>query len=116
MFMEEDFLISEQRHRELLSAIKSLSNAVDGKNIDVSFLEGIIPALNSIKDKIEENKQEKGEDLLPMFKEISFNIVKGFTDMEKSLSLIHEKEEKWDFVIERDNTNGLISKVIAVKK
>jgi len=120
--MEDEFIISEERHRELLSALRKVVFSVEDKRIDLPKIDGVVSSLSEIKHIIEGIKPSDNKELSTKIELLNTNIKigldnlqKSFIQLEKTLSLPKEKVE-WTFTIERDRLNSTIKKVVATQK
>lgn len=107
--MEDDFIIEEQRHRELLSALKGLSS-LSPKEIDTAIFSEMRQELAAIKnsfDKQSQNQPNPSEEI-KVTNKLLFDTLNKFETILSELRSEKPKEE-WSFDVERDLKGRIIN-------
>jgi hypothetical protein len=117
MEVGEDFIIEENRHREIISAIKGIVKEMPKTEIDLSSLESVKTAIEDLLKSQESKKSESNDDklILESIKSINDNFTKNFTELKEILKEGNRPKE-YEFNIERLNGSDKISKVTATIK
>lgn len=89
---EEEFIIAEQRHREILSELRKLTNAILSKSED------------------SDSSSEIKEEIISLRKSID-----AFSSSIKAQNLMTIKKSEWTFKVSR-NDNGQITSIDAKQK
>jgi len=111
--MDENFLISEQRHKELLSSIRKLIEVIDSRGFNVAPLENIKTEISSLKPLLSVDYQ-KMPNASSEIKEMKTDLIQAIKKLETLLTFQPKEptKQEWKFDVER-NSFGQIVNVIA---
>jgi len=117
---EEDFLIAEQRHEELISSIKSLVDVLSAK--DDMYLKNIVKQTNTFDGLIktlitkEPSKELPKDDTIIVSKleDLNIKLLNSISALRLDLFNYSKKEEQWKFDVTRTR-EGLIESLTATK-
>ena len=118
---EDDFLIEEERHREILSAFRSLAEKIPQGKIDLAVLDGIKASIDKLSEEMKKSPKGEGssfnqaafEESLDRF---SKNIMSGINqslEELKAVVVMYNRPREFEHTIHRNEFSNLPEKVIS---
>ena len=110
----EDFIIQENRHRELVSVIKGLFDKMPKTEVDLSILGNVKDSIDNFLANQSEPKINKIEDdkLSNSIQLLNKELVKNINELKLILSQKTEPKE-WEFTVKRHFGSDKIEKITA---
>ncbi len=116
---DEQFIIEEERHKELLKSLRALSESIPKNDVNLSVLEGKLSSLEGLVNLL--SKKEVNVEVAPP--KVSVNIssleetmLKLINEVRTLREDINNKPTEWEFEINRNRVTKEINYVTAKAK
>ena len=112
----EDFLIEEERHRNLISVMKEILTKIPKAEIDLSSIDNLEKSFSDFvslqkTNSTKENNVDETSSVSVAIEQLSENLVKHIDEM-KSLVIQSNKPKEYEFEVQRAFGTDKIEKVI----